>query len=200
MTNDSIIEEINKIGESTAILARTAAEKAKDLELQRKRKLCEKRCSKHILNTLDFKKDRTFKRSNSYVAELEHFVDWVDSDKIQHGEARMKKSMQFERNKVNHKIWDVAETGIIDDPFHSETAEAVSNIDSGRSSMVGIGDHGKLKIGETIRDSRSEVNIGPMRSCKTTNMDKPAIIKLNHVRQLGDGTLHLVDGDPLPGD
>jgi hypothetical protein len=48
MTNDSIIEEINRIGESCVILARTAAEKARDLEILRKQKLCEKRCSKHI--------------------------------------------------------------------------------------------------------------------------------------------------------
>jgi hypothetical protein len=55
---------------------------------------------------------------------------------------------------LNHIIKNVAETGIIVDPFHSGTSDALSNIDYGESDG-GLTDNSRnLKIGGSVRDSR----------------------------------------------
>ena len=79
-------------------------------------------------------------------------MEWEDKDNLATQEVLMRRSMQFDRKKVNHKVDDVAETGVVVDPFHSETAEAISNIDSGRSD--GMRDSKELKLGASVRDSR----------------------------------------------
>jgi hypothetical protein len=108
----------------------------------------------------------------------------------------MRKSFQFARAKVNHKIWDVAETGIIGDPFHSETGSAISNIDSGRSGHTQS--TGSLPIGKTIRDDRSGAR-SLMGNYNPPNLTKPAILKLVYVHNSDNGTLNMVE-EPGPGD
>ena len=90
----------------------------------------------------------------------------------------MRRSQNLGRNNLNHQIKDVCETGQVIDPFHSETAKALSAIDSVISDVdsnkISNLSH-ELKIGASIEDSR--LHATPMATHEKPDYNKPSELK-----------------------
>jgi hypothetical protein len=95
---------INGVEADARNLKQAADEKEQELEKKRLAFLLEKRCSKIIANKLDFKKTKTFKRSNSNLPDLGPFGAIEDTDNINHMILQTKKTITVNRNKFNSRI------------------------------------------------------------------------------------------------
>lgn len=66
--------------------------------------MLEKRCSKAIVNKLEFKKAKVFKRSNSNLPDLGPFGAIADTDDINQEKLQMQRTFRINRNRFNARV------------------------------------------------------------------------------------------------
>lgn len=89
------------------------------MEKQRKIEEHNKKMKRIIQNPLTFKKNQTFKRQNSYLPQLDDFLEEQDEEATKKGLDRNQRSAQKKRHRVNRIVKDVTQA-------HEEADEAFS--------------------------------------------------------------------------
>ena len=102
-------ELVNIQYQKVASLKEQADQKEHELELERIKNEHNKKVKRLVRNKIDFKKNKGFRRQNSYLPELDEFGDIDDADNLKINMTKMRRSLDFakKREVFNVVIKDV---------------------------------------------------------------------------------------------
>lgn len=176
---DSIEKHINKLEKVVTDQKQQAEERQIFLEKKKQQVKQDARVSKTINTKLDLKAAKCFKRSNSYVYQLDEFGDLRDLEELGKAEFAARGSVVLDRDIFNPKINDKTNYHIEDGASQPDVRSLYAG---GKSSMV------------ALTDSHAGSNVNQSRNFGGKGMGDPrtqSALVLQNVNTSQGGTMRL---------